>query len=635
MNKVLNVFWSGSEHRIRAAWRLMIEPVLRTLFMALAIIPIVIVVVVVLIFQRQAIDMNSIMSSPILLYGNAFVGLIGVVPSIWIVGRWIDRRKFNDFGFHFNRNWWFDFGFGLLLGAVLMALLFWIELQAGWISIREFKYVQMSKISFLPSIVLYVFLFTTIGFYEELLSRGYHVKNLSEGLNVGKKHPKLAIWLAISASSIVFGLMHATNPNATVMSTLNIAAAGIFLGLGYILTGELAISIGLHITWNFFQGVVFGFPVSGMTMGANFIRIRQAGSDVWTGGAFGPEAGYIGLLAMLLGYLLIVVYVWLRYGRVRLMLSLAEYVPIKPLQAKHENKGVLGMRDVQAKLLYDATAALGEGPAWDARVKKLYWVNIDGAEVHVFNPETGDDRVIDLSNQFSHIGTIAPTSNSGKVMIAPDLKIALLDLATEEVEILAEVEGKNERFNDGKCGPVGNFVVGTMHASDPLGKLYNYNSEAGVVFVQDGVKTSNGLGWSPDYRTMYYVDSKYKEVYVFDYDLETGMLSNKRVAFKLPEGDYSPDGLTTDKEGMIWLAWWKGFCVTRWNPETGEMIGKVAVPAPQVTACCFGGDEMKTLYITTARTGLGEETLAKYPHAGSLFVLETDVEGQPTWEFKF
>ncbi|MCD4752565.1 MAG: SMP-30/gluconolactonase/LRE family protein [Anaerolineaceae bacterium] len=634
MNKVLNVFWSGSEHRIRAAWRLIIETILRNIFTALAIVPIAIAAFAVLIIQRQAIDMNSIMSSPILLYGNAFVGLIGVVPSIWIVGRWIDRRKFNDFGFHFNLNWWFDFGFGLLLGAVLMALIFWVELQAGWISIREFNYVQMGKIGFLPSIVLSALLFAAIGFYEELLSRGYHVKNLSEGLNVGKKHPKLAIWLALSASSIVFGLMHATNPNATIMSTLNIALAGIFLGLGYILTGELAIPIGLHITWNFFQGVVFGFPVSGMKMGVSFIHINQVGPGVWTGGAFGPEAGYIGLLAILLGCLLTVGYVWLRYGRVKIMLPLAEYVPIKPLQNKYENEGVLGMEETQAKLLYDAKAALGEGPAWDMRVKKLYWVNIDGAEVHVFNPETGEDRVIDLSNQFSHIGAVAPTSNPDKVLIAPDLKIALLDLVTEEVEILAEVAGDNERFNDGKCGPAGNFIVGTMHASEPLGKLYNYNSEADVAFVQDGVKTSNGLGWSPDYRTMYYVDSKYKEVYAFDYDLETGMLSNKRAAFKLPEGDYSPDGLTTDKEGMIWLAWWKGFCVTRWNPETGEMIGKVVVPAPQVTACCFGGEEMKALFITTARTGLNEETLEKYPHAGSLFVLETDVEGQPTWEFK-
>jgi sugar lactone lactonase YvrE len=391
--------------------------------------------------------------------------------------------------------------------------------------------------------------------------------------------------------------------------------------------GNLAIPIGLHITWNIFQGNVFGFPVSGMTAGLSFVNIRQLGPDLWTGGTFGPEAGLIGLAAMVLGSLLTLFYLRLRYGKIRVAEQIAVYVPRK-------RKGVPVMKISQANLLYDAKAALGEGPAWDARTGKLLWVNILRAEVHVFDPKTGEDRVIDLSGRFKDIGTIAPTTDPNKVLIAPDLQIALLDLSTEEVEILASVEGENERFNDGKCGPAGNFIVGTMHASDPLGKLYNFTKDGGVQFVQDGVKTSNGLGWSPDYKTMYYVDSKYKEVYAWDYDLEAGALSNKRVAFKLPEGDYSPDGLTTDKDGMIWLAWWRGYCVTRWNPATGEMIGKIDVPAPQVTACCFGGDENKTLYITSARDGLDEDTLASYPHAGRGFVLETGVEGQPTWQFK-
>jgi sugar lactone lactonase YvrE len=197
------------------------------------------------------------------------------------------------------------------------------------------------------------------------------------------------------------------------------------------------------------------------------------------------------------------------------------------------------------------------------------------------------------------------------------------------------VTAEHERFNDGKCGPDGSFIVGTMHDSDPVGHLYTFRNGCDPMVVTGGVKTSNGLGWSLDYKTMYYVDSKYKEVYAFDYDTRAGLAKNKRVAFRLPEGDYSPDGMTTDKEGMIWLAQWGGACITRWNPATGEMIGKVEVPSPQVTSCCFGGPEMKTLYITSARRGLSEEILAQYPHAGSLFVLETDVEGQPSWEFEF
>ncbi|NSW53393.1 MAG: SMP-30/gluconolactonase/LRE family protein [Anaerolineae bacterium] len=293
------------------------------------------------------------------------------------------------------------------------------------------------------------------------------------------------------------------------------------------------------------------------------------------------------------------------------------------------------MKTYIPELLLDARADLGEGPAWDARSGKLYWVNITRAEVHVFDPASGTDRVIDLSGQFSNIGTVAPTEDPNLVIIAPDLHIALLNLESEAVEILASVTETNSRFNDGKCGPDGSFIVGTMHASDPLGHLYTYREGCPPKAVADGVKTSNGLGWSVDHKTLYYVDSKYKEVYAFNYDGRAGLPKNRRVAFKLPEGAYSPDGMTTDREGMIWLAQWDGYCITRWNPASGEMIARVDVPAPRVTSCCFGGPDMTTLYITSARSGLSDEILAQYPHAGGLFVLETDVEGQPSWEFGF
>lgn len=283
-------------------------------------------------------------------------------------------------------------------------------------------------------------------------------------------------------------------------------------------------------------------------------------------------------------------------------------------------------------LVADARADLGEGPAWDARTQRLYWVDINHPSVHVYDPAAGSDRVIDLSRHCATIGTLAPTDDPNRLIIAPDLSIALLDLTTEAVEVLATVPGSRERFNDGKCGPDGTFIVGTMHESDPLGKLYAYRSGGAPQVVTEAVKTSNGLGWSPDYKTMYYIDSKYKEMFAFDYG--SGLPAGRRTAFPLPAGDYSPDGLTTDKEGMIWLAWWDGACVTRWNPTTGELIARVDVPAQRVTACCFGGPQMKTLYITCARTGLDDGTLAQFPHSGGLFAVETDVEGQPSWPFR-
>jgi uncharacterized protein len=630
MTKLENIFWNDAEHRLRGGWRLTLQLIAQLVVSGGLSILAGLVLFLAMLVSGNPITEEALLSSPLLLVVNAVVGLLGIVPVIWIFGRWIDKRKFSDFGFVMNRDWWLDLGFGLLLGAVLMALIFVVQRQLGWVEVVVDRFAAPQDGNFILGILQAAFLFLAVGFYEELMSRGYQLKNLSESMHNSGLSRRWAIAISLVITSLVFGILHATNPNASLVSTLNIALAGIFLGLGMVLTGSLAIPIGLHITWNFFQGNVFGFPVSGTNAGATFLQINQSGPAAWTGGNFGPEAGYIGLLTIVLGSLLSVVYVRLRYGKVRLEESLAVYQP----RVKVESKGEQGMKTYQAQLALDARVKLGEGPAWDARTGKLLWVNIMDAEVHVFDPKSGEDRVIDLSDRFKDIGTVAPTSDPNQVIIAPDLSIALLNLNTEEVEILATVEGENERFNDGKCGPAGNFIVGTMHDSDPLGKLYNFTHAGGVQFVQDGVKTSNGLGWSPDYRTMYYVDSKYKEVYAFDYDLSTGALSNKRVALPLPEGDYSPDGLTTDKEGMLWLAHWRGYCLTRWNPNTGEMIARVEVPAPQVTSCCFGGDDGTTLFITSARSGLDEETLAAYPHAGSLFVLETGIEGQPSWPFQ-
>ena len=624
--KLESIFWKQSERRLRAGWRIVLLSIAQFLFSFIVGVVIAIGYAFYSYFQGAPILQSDIMNSPIMMFANVIVGMVGIVPCVLIFGRWIDRRRFSDFGFKMTANWWIDFIFGLALGAGLMAVIFIVEKQFGWLSVRE-STSALRWDNFYRYITRAFVLYIAVGFYEELFFRGYLLKNLSEGLHNSKMNPKVAVALSLIATSVVFGIAHATNPNATFISSLNIALAGVFLGMGMLFTGSLAIPIGLHITWNFFQGNVFGFPVSGTNAGLSFIDIEQLGPDGWTGGTFGPEAGYIGLVAMLLGSILTLVYLLIRYGKLGIFEKIALYTP-------RVRKGVKEMQKYQSELLLDAKVELGEGPAWDERTGKLLWVNIKGAEVHIFDPKTGVDRVIDLSDQFSDIGTIAPTTDPNKVIIAPDLSIALLDLTTEEVEILATVEGENERFNDGKCGPAGNFIVGTMHSSDPLGKLYNFTKDGGVQFVQDGVKTSNGLGWSPDYKTMYYVDSKYKEVYAWDYDLETGALSNKRVAFKLPEGEYSPDGLTTDKEGMIWLAWWYGYSITRWNPATGEMIGKVDVAAPQVTACCFGGDDNKTLYITSARDELPDDLIEQYPHAGGLFVLETEVEGQSTWPFK-
>ena len=170
-----------------------------------------------------------------------------------------------------------------------------------------------------------------VGIYEELLFRGYLLRNVAEGVRLGPLMPRDALLLSLALTSVAFGFAHYGNPNATLVSTFNISIAGIFLGLGYILTGRMAIPIGLHASWNFAQGNLFGFPVSG-TSGdaAQVLVIEQGGPDLWTGGAFGPEAGLLGLLAMAVGVMATLAYVRWQEGATRVMGTLATYVAPTP-----------------------------------------------------------------------------------------------------------------------------------------------------------------------------------------------------------------------------------------------------------------------------------------------------------------
>lgn len=260
---------------------------------------------------------------PVLFYAGA---ALVAVASVWISGRFLDRRPFSGFGLRLDRAWWSDLGFGLLLGALLMTGVFLVQISAGWATVTG-SFVAVDGGAFFPAILAPVALFVCVGFYEELVGRGYQLTNLAEGLNGTGLGPKGAIVLAWTLSSSVFAALHLSNPNASALSTFNIFLAGLMLGFGYVLTGQLAIPIGLHTTWNFFQGNVFGFPVSGLDLvGATFLSTRPSGPDLLTGGPFGPEAGLLAPAAMALGVLLIALRVR-RRGKVSLHLPLAEGPP--------------------------------------------------------------------------------------------------------------------------------------------------------------------------------------------------------------------------------------------------------------------------------------------------------------------
>ena len=322
-------FRDESEGRLRAFWRLLFQYVLywygKTLLVTLALVSFVAL-------GRVGLFKGELASSPASVATARVAMLAAVVLTVWLACRFLDRRPFSGLGLELReRTWWIDFGFGLFVGALLMTGIFLVQLAAGWVVIVGVFETTSGGGLFLPAVFAAIVALVSVGIHEELLFRGYEIKNAAEGLNFGALGPKGAILLAWALSSIFFGLLHLQNPNASLASSVNIAFAGLLLGVGYVLTGRLAIPIGLHITWNFFQGNVFGFPISGtQPIGATFIRTKQDGPDVFTGGAFGPEAGLLVPAACVLGTLLILLWIRFRSGEVALQTSIAEPPVRKP-----------------------------------------------------------------------------------------------------------------------------------------------------------------------------------------------------------------------------------------------------------------------------------------------------------------
>ena len=287
---------------------------------------------------------------------------------------------------------------------------------------------------------------------------------------------------------------------------------------------------------------------------------------------------------------------------------------------------------MQTELLYDAKATLGEGPIWDARTQTLYWLDILNKRIY-----SGGDILVELDE---FVGCIAPRQNGG-LILTKRFSFWMLDQTQDEpasvrTTLLAPLvdEPSNNRFNDGKCDPRGRFLAGTMDMGekDPNGSLYSLDGKT-VTKILGDVTISNGMAWSPDHKTFYYIDTPTRTVRAFDYDLETGAIANPRQVIYVPETLGWPDGMTSDTQGNLWIAMWGGAKMTKWNPNTGELLEQIPVPAKNVSSCVFGGKNMNELYMTSARIGLDDAALMKYPLTGGVFRLETKVEGMPTFEF--
>lgn len=270
---------------------------------------------------------------------------------------------------------------------------------------------------------------------------------------------------------------------------------------------------------------------------------------------------------------------------------------------------------------------LGEGPLWSAEESVLYWLDVFKPAINRFDPRTGTNTVMALPEPIYALGL----RRGGGFVASMDGGFVTLDSSAKSVEHLCNpAAGMDVNFNDGKADRFGRFWSGTM-AKDwdsPIGRLYRLDGDGIAHSMDDGFVLSNGLGWSPDDRLMYFTDFKKNTIYAYDFDADAGRISNRRPLIVIEEGDGSPDGMTVDSEGHLWVAHWDGWCVTRHDPKGTEVL-RVPFPVPRPTSVAFGGDDMTTLFVTSATMHLSEAELAKAPKSGALFTLETEVAGMP------
>jgi sugar lactone lactonase YvrE len=287
--------------------------------------------------------------------------------------------------------------------------------------------------------------------------------------------------------------------------------------------------------------------------------------------------------------------------------------------------GGSGPLESPAELVVDARAQLGEGPLWDPRSGRLLWTDILGQEVHQFDPSSGRDSAVHVDQP---VGAMAVRARGGHVAAIRE-GFAGLDIDSGQLDLIAPVEETlpHNRMNDGKCDPAGRFWAGTMDDGGAAGQgaLYRLDADHSVARVLDGVSISNGLAWSADGKTMYYIDTGLERVDAFAYDLASGRIERTRTVVAFPPGDGRPDGMAIDIEGYLWIALSGGWAVRRYRTD-GRLDREVKVPARLVTSCAFGGHDLSDLYITTAGYDVADGDTAQ-PHAGGLFRYRAAVSG--------
>ena len=279
--------------------------------------------------------------------------------------------------------------------------------------------------------------------------------------------------------------------------------------------------------------------------------------------------------------------------------------------------------------VFGAQDQLGEGPLWDPAGQTLYWVDIEAGRYHTLHPASGAHQIVEVGEM---VGVLALREQGGMVM-ATNHGFALWHPDAKKLEHIIDPEADNPltRFNDGSVDRAGRFWAGTL-GDNCSNNLYRLDPNGSVHLMDTGICVSNGIGWSPDNRVMYYTDSDPQVIYAYDFDLASGAIENRRVFVDSTGQSGSPDGLTVDSQGFVWSSRWDGWRIERYDPQ-GKLERSIPMPVQRPTSVMFGGPDLDVLYITSARMEISAEDLIRQPLAGDVFSLQPGVKGLPEARF--
>lgn len=283
------------------------------------------------------------------------------------------------------------------------------------------------------------------------------------------------------------------------------------------------------------------------------------------------------------------------------------------------------------KVIEESKNKLGEVPVWDVDEQALYWVDIEGCLLQRLNA----DGTITRWEMPERPCSFAVREGGG-LLVALASTLAFFDTTTGKLEKLPPPEAglDRNRFNDGKCDRRGRFWVGTMddRLEDRTGGLFRVDPDGSVHQMDDGIGISNSLAWSPDDKTFYFADTMQRKIFAYDFDIDAGQISNKRVFTDMSDQPGNPDGSTIDAEGYLWNAQWDGWRLVRYAPD-GSVDRTIDMPISKPASCIFGGPDLRTLYVTSAIWDLTPDKLKDEPLAGALFAVDVGVPGLPETRF--